>query len=219
MWYILSMKLLKFIIFLLMFFLFSRASYTDTVKDFLEVRVDIPPSFSLSIETYSFPNKGADLAASSIQSLISSMNTIDLGNLVPRDPNNSMSALISENKVLVKVRCKTNKNIRYMLTQTLNTPLTGRIHGEIFPKSAFACQAEINPDKGLQQGSIYLNNPSSVYPGIPQTIYMSDDATGKNLGNEINIYYWITDIFAEKVLISQRSDVYESSLTLTMIEI
>lgn len=106
-----------------------------------------------------------------------------------------------------------------MLTQTLNSPLTGRSYGNIFPKSAFACQAEINPDKGQQQGSLHLNNPSSVYPGVPQTIYISDDASGKNIGNFINIYYWITDIFEEKVLISQRSDVYESSLTLTMIEI
>lgn len=215
------MKSVKLIAFLFTLLLFSKDLFTDTVKDFLEARVDIPASFSLSIETYILPNsqKSEDLSTSSLQPLISPLNVIDLGNLIPRDPNDSMSSLISENKVLVKIRCTTNKNNRYMLTQTLNSPLIGRAHGELLPKSAFVCQTEINPDKGLQQGSLYFSNPSSLYPGIPQTIYMADDAPGKNLGNLINIYYWITDIFDEKVLISQRSDVYESSLTLTMIEI
>ncbi len=215
------MKSAKLIIYLSSLFYFLCYSHADTVKDFLEARVEIPSIFSLTVETYILPNnqKSMDLTSTTLQPLISSLNTIDMGNLIPRNPNDSMSPLISENKVLVKVRCNTNKNMRYMLTQTLNSPLTGRIHGELFPKSAFACQAEINADKGQQQGSLYLSNPSSVYPGTPQTIYISDDAAGKNLGNFINIYYWITDIFEEKVLISQRSDIYESSLTLTMIEI
>ncbi|EKD28763.1 MAG: hypothetical protein ACD_79C00215G0003, partial [uncultured bacterium] len=141
------------------------------------------------------------------------------GHLIARKKGDKIFPLVSEYRVLMKVRCETNRNREYLLTQELNGPLTGVKSGEIFPEKAFVYIAGINKDEGQETGEIMLKWESPVMPNDSETIYMSGKSENDYLGNTINVWYWVSAEQDDKVEITQRADTYKSTLTITMVEL
>jgi len=197
----------------------------ETVKDNLEIRLEIRDVFSLSVETYMLPTGSYDpktLLQPSQNVIVSEKKLdgiIDMGHLIARKQGETILPLISEYKVLMQVKCETNRNIQYSLSQTLNEPLKGINTGELFPEKAFVYVAGIDNEKGLDHGKIMLSWESPVIPSEARIIYNSGDSNSGYLGNTINICYWISDQQEDKVYVSQRADTYNSTITITIIEI
>jgi len=210
----------------LAFYCFSTiCTNAETISDNLEIRLDIRDAFSLSVETYMIPTGSYDpknLLQPSQNINVSEKKLdgiIDMGHLIARKQGDTILPLISEYKVLMQITCETNRNIQYSLSQTLNEPLKGVNSGELFPETAFVYLAGIDNSKGLDHGKIMLSWESPVLPNDATIIYNSGDSDAGYLGNTINICYWISDQQDDKVYVSQRADTYNSTITITMIEI
>lgn len=211
--------------FLLLFLFVSLAVFSEVVEDSIEVRVDVKPYFSLTIETYMIPFidvSDHDLFQPSRNVVVNKQDlegVINLGHLIARKQAGEIMPLVSEYRVLMKIKCATNKNIPYTLTQNLEEPLTGIESGVLFPKSAFVSMAAIDSENGdTNTGQSYLQWETPVLPGEEIRIFKSSE-TDEYLGNEINVLYWISDQQEDKVTIEQRADKYKGTLVITMLEL
>jgi hypothetical protein len=208
------------------FFFFSDSVFSDSIQDTLELRVDIAPIFKLSLETQIDPAavsySGTDLLEPSKNSVLAGKKlngTIALGHLLARKQNNQALPLISEYKVLMNIHCESNHNKAYVLTQKLDMPLTGLSTHALFPETAFVCQASRDNVLNFKSGALFLQEETSLRPGELQTIYRSGESGRDSLEAFINLWYWVSDLQAEKVLPSQQSDTYQSTITITMVEL
>ena len=217
---------LKIRIMCLLFCLLRPEVYSEKVNDTFEMRVNIPPVFSLTIETYMLapeakyspsdliePSKNVIVPDSSLQ------GEINLGHLIARKKGNELLPLVSEYKVLLKAKCDSNQGNLFLLSQTLDSPLTGEQTGQTIPSRAFVCNAEIDSQEGRHLGNVLLSRETPIIPGSKQEIYQSGEAGQDYLGNVIDIFYWITDDQDEKVKPDQRADTYKSTITFTMVEL
>ncbi len=207
--------------------------FSDSIKDTLEMRLEITPVFKLSLEMQidpdAVPYSGTDLVMPSQNSVVAGQNLngkISLGHLLARKQNDQLLPLISEYKVLMKVHCETNHRRSYVLTQKLDLPLTGVTTQTLFPETAFVCQSNSNKVAGTV---LNLKNAAAssqeetpirpVRPGELQTIYQSGEAGTDSLEAFVNVWYWVSDLQAEKVMPSQQADNYQSTITITMVEL
>jgi hypothetical protein len=208
------------------FFFFFDSCFSDSIQDTLELRVDIAPVFKLSLETQIDPAavsySGTDLLEPSKNAIVAGKKlngTIALGHLLARKKNNQALPLISEYKVLMNVRCETNHNKAYVLTQKLEMPLTGVSTRALFPETAFVCQASRENVLNFKSGTLFLPEETPLRPGAVQTIYQSGESGRDSLEAFVNLWYWVSELQAEKVLPSQQSDTYQSTITITMVEL
>ena len=207
-------------------FAFAGSTFADSVKDTLEMRLEIAPVFKLSLEMQVDPSAtaytGTDLVAPSQNSVVAGQNlngVISLGHLLARKQNGNLLPLVSEYKVLMKVHCETNHHRAYVLTQKLDMPLTGVSTHAQFPETAFVCQAALDNATDLGSASVAIREETPVRPGALQTIYQSNETGTSSVGSTLNLWYWISDRQADKALPTQQSDVYQSTLTITMLEL
>ncbi|MBN2143554.1 MAG: hypothetical protein JW774_02915 [Candidatus Aureabacteria bacterium] len=216
----------KLILFGLFCFFTGAWGICETVKDSLEMRMEIAPRYELRIETFlSALEKsyaGGELLTPSKNVITPDKDLngmIDLGHLIARKQGDKVLPLISEYHVLMKVYCLTNKNKSYVLTQKMNSPLTGVLTNETIPGKAFVSQAQIDPKEGQNKGNIVIVSETPVTPGDLQTVYESAQTGEEYLGNVIDIRYWISDQQEENVPPTQRADTYKTTITLTMVEL
>lgn len=199
----------------------------DSIKDSLEMRLNIDPVFSLTIETKMEPfvktYSANELLKPSTNQIIKDKDLggiIDLGSLIARKRGKEILPLISEYRVKMIVHCQTNLGNPYIITQTLESPLKGEQTAELFPEKALVYIAAIDPELGnTENGKIHKQWESPLLPHDTETIYTSSNNRGEYLGNVLNIWYWISDQQDDKVTVSQRSDTYSSTVTITMIEL
>jgi hypothetical protein len=199
----------------------------DVVEDTLGVQLRIRPVFKLTLETYMVPGetvyKETDLIKPSRNQIVEGKDLegeINLGYLIARKSQDGGTLpLISEYQVLLRAHCNTNNYRPYHLTQTLLSPLRGIQHGETFPERAFVCRALINEELGQARGEIDLITETPVLAGENKVIFRSGDGKMEFLGNVIDILFWISDQQEDKVMVTQRSDDYQSTLIISMVEL
>lgn len=223
----LKMKSLRLIIIIMFIVFFTKFfCFAETVNDTFPVKVIIEPVFSLSIETFLVPLETGyttkDLLKPSKNEIVAGKNlngNIDLGHLIARKGTDRALPLISEYKVVMQVHCETNHQKPYRLFQKLSFPITGVETGIPFPEKAFVCMAEINSEAGQKTGEIQIEEETPVLSGQEMEIYLSAESENTYLGNLINIYYWISDQQEDKVFVDQRSDIYQSTVVISMVEL
>lgn len=207
-------------------FAFADSAFADSVKDTLEMRLEIAPLFKLSLEMQVDPAAaayaGTDLAAPSQNSVAAGQNlngVISLGHLLARKQNGNLLPLVSEYKVLMKVHCETNHHRAYVLTQKLDMPLAGTSTHALFPETAFVCQAALDNAGSLKNGSVSIREETPVRPGASQTLYQSSEGGTDSLEAFVNVWYWVSDLQTDKVMPAQQADNYQSTITVTMVEL
>lgn len=214
------------IILIVYFCLLSLKVFSDKVEDTIEMRVNISPVFSLSIDTFvsasEFKISPTDLLESSKNIIIpdaSLQGEINLGHLIARKKGGEILPLISEYRVRLTAKCESNQNNVYVLIQNLDMPLVGEMSGVPFPEKAFVCSAFFNDRQGQNAGQINITKETPVIPNAKQIIYQSGESGLEYLGNVIDVYYWVSDAQDMKVMPDQRADQYKSTITYTMVEL